>query len=246
MLEEPRKAYLLLNVEPDLDCANPSQAVAALAEANFVAAITMYRNAVLDEHADLLLPAAAFTETSGSFVNVSGDWQHFVGVAKAHHAARPVWKILRVLGNFLHLEGFDYESSEEVKHEVKTLIEHMPMLRMQFPQSNVTPLKLKDKQMTRIGEIPIYATDSLVRRAAPLQEAQILMEGNVDAMRMHHETAKKWGLKAGETARIKQGDAVVSLVVQIDDRIAQDTVWIAGAIAATSTLGDLFGVVELC
>ena len=67
------------------------------------------------DYADVLLPTAPFTETSGTFVNAEGRAQSFVGVVKPLGETRPGWKILRVLGNLLALDGFEYESSEQVK-----------------------------------------------------------------------------------------------------------------------------------
>ncbi len=97
MLKSPRSAYLLLNVEPDMDCINPQQAVAAMQKAKFVVALSTYHNPVLEAHANVILPVAAFTETSGSYINAEGRLQTFNGMANAFEEARPAWKVLRVL-----------------------------------------------------------------------------------------------------------------------------------------------------
>ena len=70
-----------------------------------------------DDVADVLLPIAPFTETSGTFVNAEGRVQSFHGVVKPLGEARPAWKVLRVLGNLLGLAGFDFETSDEVRDE---------------------------------------------------------------------------------------------------------------------------------
>ena len=62
------------------------------------------------DYADVLLPIAPFTETSGTFVNTEGRVQSFNGVVKPLGEARPAWKVLRVLGNLLGLAGFDYDT----------------------------------------------------------------------------------------------------------------------------------------
>lgn len=241
MLEKARKAYLLLNVEPSLDCANAALAADAMKQAQFVAALSIYRDPVLEAHADVVLPMAPFTETSGTFVNANGEWQSFNGVAKGFESSRPAWKILRVLGNFLHLEGFEFESSEEVRHEVKALIDQMPSLSMQL---TISTMPATDKGLTRLGEVPIYAIDSLVRHSNPLQETQLIMEGNVAVAKLHPQTAKKLGLSQGQLALVKQ-KGEVRLPVELDERLAEDTVWLAGGIEATASLGDLFGTVEI-
>ncbi|MCV6901452.1 MAG: NADH-quinone oxidoreductase subunit NuoG, partial [Achromobacter xylosoxidans] len=71
MLAEPLKAYVVLHAEPLLDADNGQQAIAALRGAQFAVALTPYRSAAA-EWADVMLPVAPFTETSGTFVNAQG------------------------------------------------------------------------------------------------------------------------------------------------------------------------------
>lgn len=245
MLEKMRKGYLLLNVDPELDCANPAQAIAAVKQAKFVVAISQYRNTVLDEYADVILPMAAFTESSGTYINAAGEWQSVTGMAKAYESARPAWKILRVLGNFLALQGFDYENSEEIKQEVKAAIEAAGELKVKAPHLDASVLMQKSARLTRIGEVPIYAVDSLVRHAQPLQETQAVMEGDVDVVRLHPATAKKMNLPDGSRVRVKQQGRTVDLPLVWDTRVAEDAAWIAGGIPAAAGLGELFGDVEI-
>jgi len=200
---------------------------------------------VLEAHADLILPMAAFTETSGTFVNAWGEWQSFKGVAKPFKATRPAWKILRALAGFLQLDGFEYESSEEVKKEVKSTLEKMPEMRMQLKQPAAFNLSKQHSALTRIGEIPIYATDSIVRRSAPLQAAQAIMLGDVAAVRIHPETAKKLNVVNGGQVQVKQSGHEAELTVLFDEQIAKDAVWLAGSIPAAMTLGNLFGEIEV-
>ena len=104
----PLKACLLLNVEPSLDAADPPRALAALAGAEMVVAMTAFMPG--DDVADVLLPIAPFTETSGTYVNAEGRVQSAHGVVKPRGDARPAWKVLRVLGNLLGLAGFSFET----------------------------------------------------------------------------------------------------------------------------------------
>lgn len=242
MLANPREAYLLINVEPDLDCANSAMAVEAIKQAKFVVALSIYRNAILEDQADVILPMTPFTETSGTYVNAFGQWQSFKGVAKSFESSRPAWKLLRVLGNFLHLEGFGYESSEEIKHEVHELVEKMPKMSLHLTAIKSTSSMNK---ISRIGEIPIYAIDSLVRRSEPLQDAQGIMEGETSAVRLNSEMIKKMNLHNGDPVSVKQDSMSVKLPVLADERVPNDAAWIAGGMVATVGLGDLFGDVEI-
>jgi NADH-quinone oxidoreductase subunit G len=107
MFAQPRQAYVLLGVEPDLDCHNPQQAVAALKDAALVVMLSSFNDGAMLDYADVLLPITPFTETSGTFVNAEGRVQSFNGVVRPLGDARPGWKVLRVLGNLLALPGFD-------------------------------------------------------------------------------------------------------------------------------------------
>ena len=76
----PKKAYVLLNAEPELDCANPQQARAALDAAEMVVVMSAFQHGF--EYADVLLPISPFSETSGTFVNCEGRAQSFNGTVK--------------------------------------------------------------------------------------------------------------------------------------------------------------------
>ena len=113
---------LLFGVEPGSDIPALSRG-----EGSFIAACTPFRSRALEQHADLLLPIGTFAETSGTFVNCEGRWQSFAGVANPVGEARPGWKVLRVLGNLLEAQGFDYETSEDVRDELHAQIKDVPV-----------------------------------------------------------------------------------------------------------------------
>ncbi|MCK7579902.1 MAG: molybdopterin-dependent oxidoreductase [Chromatiales bacterium] len=55
----------------------------------------------------MILPVAAFAETSGTCVNAEGRWQSVPGLRGTPSGeARPAWKVLRVLGNLLRSARF--------------------------------------------------------------------------------------------------------------------------------------------
>ncbi|HVE43894.1 MAG TPA: NADH-quinone oxidoreductase subunit NuoG [Gammaproteobacteria bacterium] len=243
MLANPRKAYLLFNVEPALDCANAHLASLAFKQARFVCAFSLFRDPVLEAYADVILPIGAFAETSGTYVNAAGAWQSFQGVANPEGSSRPAWKILRALGNFLHLDGFAYESSEEIRHEVKALCDQSDFSSAQsFSLPNDVPA---GSGLHRVGEVPIYAIDAMVRHASPLQAAQTVMMGEVGVVRLHPETAARHQLKTGDRVSVKQQTASAELSVVCDERVAKEALWVPGGVTQTSGLGDLFGEIEI-
>ena len=112
MLQGKLKGLFLLNNEPEFDSAAGAQAVAALGKVEMVVTLSPFKTNL--EFSDVLLPIAPFTETSGSFVNAEGRLQSFHAVVRPLGETRPGWKVLRVLGNLLGLQGFDFETSQDV------------------------------------------------------------------------------------------------------------------------------------
>ncbi len=161
MLSAELDALLLLNLEPGAD-------LPEIAEQNFVAALTPYDSASLREVADLLLPVGTFAETSGTYVNVAGTWQSFAGVAKPVGDARPAWKVLRVLGNLLDADGFEYVSSEDVREELRKQVGD-PSPSNEVTTSMTHTRVNGEDAMTDEVDVPLYAVDAVVRRAAALQ-----------------------------------------------------------------------------
>jgi NADH-quinone oxidoreductase subunit G len=261
MLRSPRKGYLLLNVEPDLDMANPVAAINALSQSQFVVALASFKNPILEQFADVILPIAPFTETSGTYVNTEGKWQSFTGVATPVGETRPAWKVLRVLANFLHCEGFDYQSSEEVKNELEagcraagfglSASGHPLATDASFDsyKNDAAPLAYQDdhsSKLSRIGTIPIYSGDSLVRRAKSLQATQTIMLGNLIAARMHPNTAKQFELLENEQITLTQASGGrVRLPLLLDEHVPENGVYIAGGVPFTSDLSQLFGPIEI-
>ncbi|CAM3656232.1 NADH-quinone oxidoreductase subunit NuoG [Paracidovorax anthurii] len=171
MLAGGLKAALLLNTEPVHDSAAGTQAAAALAQAEMVVTLSPFKTNL--EFSDVLLPIAPFTETSGSFVNAEGRLQGFHAVVKPLGDARPAWKVLRVLGNLLGVQGIGFETSQEVLvHAVgiaagSELPSHLPADRL----GNATQTAAAVPAATAAEPVvaAIYQLDGLVRRAPSLQ-----------------------------------------------------------------------------
>ncbi|MCP4000252.1 MAG: NADH-quinone oxidoreductase subunit G [Gammaproteobacteria bacterium] len=164
MLASPVKGLLLMNVEPEFDCVDDVAALNALHDAEFVVVLSPWLTDSAAEHADVILPIGSFAETSGTFVNVEGVWQSFRGVAKPVGEARPAWKVLRVLGNLLKAPDFEYQSSEEVRDELRALaFDDKPLKVTELEEAAVAAVTPADL------EVPVYSVDALVRRAESLQ-----------------------------------------------------------------------------
>ncbi|CAM4408183.1 MAG: NADH-quinone oxidoreductase chain 3 [Legionellaceae bacterium] len=239
MLSQSLKAYLLLGVEPELDMANSGLTLAALNKADFVIALSPFKSAGYLEYADVILPIAPFTETSGTYVNGEGKWQSFTGMVTPYQEVRPAWKVLRVLGNLLELTGFEYSSTEEIREEVKQLTHVMTVHTTSY-----LPLKITKKSLslTRITEWPIYRSDNLVRRALPLQLCAI---AEIPAVYMHSSLAQHYQVSEGDKVLVKQHDTEVELPVIIDERVYPNTVLIPAGFMETAALTQVEGPINI-
>jgi NADH-quinone oxidoreductase subunit G len=168
MLAGGLKAVLLLNTEPEFDSAAGRAAVAGLNKAQMVVTMSPFKANL--EFSDVLLPIAPFTETPGTFVNAEGRVQGFHAVVKPLGEARPAWKVLRVLANMLGLQGFDYESAQEVLTASRGA-EHAPTTSVQGGAlGNATSAAIDlSPSAGRPAAAAIYQLDSIVRRAPSLQ-----------------------------------------------------------------------------
>ncbi len=244
MLQQPRKTYVLVNVEPELDCHNGLLASKAMAAADCVIALTPYMSEALRD-ADVLLPIAPFTETSGTFTSMEGRVQSFAAVTQPLGESRPAWKVLRVLGNLLGLEGFDFNSSEEVKTEIfggekpSTVIWN----RLNNNLSKLFDINIQPPSMAlqRIGDIPLYQTDGTVRRAPSLQTVG---KDCIGYVAMNTFEIDRAGLKPGDSVRVIQNDECAILTLRLDDRLASGVARVP-LCDATARLGDLFGEIRV-
>ncbi len=238
--QEQLRAYVLFNIEPEFDCADPAAAQLALQRAGFVLAINNFQCDSLREYADVLLPLAAFSETSGTFVGLDHQWQSFTGAVAPPGESRPGWKILRVLGNISKFSGFDFVSSEGVRQELQDQLNRQTPVK----KSIYIPTEINNlKGVQLISEVPIYRTDSLVRHSKALQltpENQFM-----DTLRIHPTQAEKSGLHQGDLVQIKQDEFSVSATVLIDEQVAEGMVYLATASPLSARLGNSFGNVEL-
>ena len=234
------KACLLLNVEPTLDAANAAAASAAMQAAEMVVVLTPFKN-VANEFADVMLPIAPFSETSGTFVNAEGRVQSFHGVVKPLGETRPAWKVLRVLGNLLALKGFDFETSEEVRAEALGDVTAIAsrLSNQSAAKPTVSPAA---SGLERIADVPIYANDSLVRRATSLQ---LTADARAPFASLPQTLWSQLGLLDGDKVRVSQGAAHAVLPAKLDATLAATAVRVPAGHFDTAALGAMFGAITV-
>jgi NADH-quinone oxidoreductase subunit G len=238
----PKKAFVLLNAEPELDAANPQQAKAALVGAEMVVALSAFKHGF--DYADVLLPVSPFSETSGTFVNCEGRAQSFNGTVKPLGDTRPAWKVLRVLGNLLGLQGFEYETSEAIRDELfgKGVTDLSAKLNNAAKAAPSSASFGTAGALERVTDVPIYFTDAIARRSEPLLRTA---DANAPLVQLPGELAAKLGVKAGDKVKVTQGSGSAILVAGIDARLPANAVRVSASHPSTATLGAMFGAIAV-
>jgi NADH-quinone oxidoreductase subunit G len=243
VLSGERRAVLLMNIEPDADLPNPVHARAALAKAHTVIALSAYKSADLLEVADVILPISTFTETVSTFVNSEGCAQTIQPAVKPLGDSRPAWKVLRVLGGLLGLDGFLFNMPEEVLGEALGE-NYCANLSNQstatgLVNGNLAPLT----GLERLSDVGIYAGDQIIRRSSALQLTRDAKRGN--QVGLGQALFNELGLKEGDAVRVTQGSQSVDLPVTLEKNLANGAVRISSGTMASTRLGPMFGPVTV-
>ncbi|HEY1226998.1 MAG TPA: NADH-quinone oxidoreductase subunit NuoG [Ramlibacter sp.] len=244
LFAQPKKAYVLLNAEPELDAANPQQAIKALQGAEMVVAMSAFKHGM--DYADVLLPISPFSETAGTFVNCEGRAQSFNGTVKPLGETRPAWKVLRVLGNLLGLSGFDYENSEAIRDEA--LGKGNTDLSAKLNNvAKLAPTAAKfatgaEAKLERLADVPIYFADAIARRSEPLLRTA---DAQAPLATISAKLAEVLGVQAGDMVTVQQGEGSATLVAAVDARLPANVVRVAAAHQLTSSLGAMFGPISI-
>jgi len=226
-----KNSLVLVNVEPQLDCADPR----AIERAQFVVLLTPWKHSL--DRADVLLPIAPFTETSGTFINTEGRVQSFYATVNALGEARPGWKVLRVMGSLLGRPGFDFDTVEQVRSACIGARDIASLLSNRI--APIAPSAASSAGIQRIADVPMYFADPLARRSPPLQKTP---DAKPPKAWMNSRLMQKLGIRAGQKVSV---NAAARLDAALDDKLPDECVRIAAAHASTAPIGPMFGAVTL-
>jgi NADH-quinone oxidoreductase subunit G len=246
MLARPRKAYILMGLEADLDCLDGGKAREALRQAECVISLTGFDSPEQRELTDILLPIGLFAETDGSFVNAGGNWQAMNAAVMPLGDARPAWKILRVLGNTLGLDGFDFMRCESVRTELRSQITDLGIASL--PLTNIViggDSASEAQSLWSCAETPMYAIDPLVRRAGALHRTPDAEWGSSNCAELNPEQAAVLGVEDGQTVRVTRSGISVELTARVDAAVAMGCVRVPSGISATASLGGAHAPVTI-
>ncbi len=236
MISKPLRGYLLFGIEPELDCGDGSRARTAMHAADFVAMVSVFKpsetGTTAKEYADVLLPMGPFTETAGTYINGEGRAQTFTGAVKPRGEARPGWKILRVLGSMMELDGFGYNNIDDIRSDLNLgdVPASSKLVKWRIPEK----AESRSTDLNRIAEVAIYAVDPIVRRADALQQTR---DNAGPAARMNASQVEKSGLSENDRVVVRMVEGSAELELVIDPRIPDGCVLVAQGHPETAILG---------
>ena len=233
-----KKHFIVLGAEPELDCADPQAAMAALGAATFVVQLSPWKTGL--EYANAVLPIAPFSETTGTFVNIEGRAQSFHATVNPLGETRPGWKVLRVLGSLLGRRGVEFDTIEEVR--AACLAGKDPKKLLSNEIGDVSAAASPRGGIERIADVPMYFADPLVRRSPPLQRTR---ESQPPRAWMNSRMLQRLAVAAVQPVLVKQGSGEARLMAALDDKLPDDCVRVSAAHPTTAKLGAMFGTVTL-
>ncbi len=208
MLKAGLKAYFLLGVEPEWESAHGAIALENFKKADLVVCFNAFASQSMKEYADILLPIHTYFETSGTFINAAGQWQSFAASCVAPGESKPLWKVLRVLANLMELKDFEYESTEQIREEIKLKLTNTSeglmgdAVPFRWPKKFSKFSALKPFEMMCCSVTPIYQIDGVVRRSQPLQATQDALQSGI--ARISDEMATELGVVSGDSVMVTQ------------------------------------------
>ena len=228
ILSQSKEAYIIMNFDPLYDYHSPKKINSALKKAKFNLAISPYISDSFKEF-DVVLPMTPFTETSGTFINMEKTIQSFSAVTPPVGQSRPGWKILRVLANFLQLEGFSYDSSEEVKTDAMIEMDK----KNEFSLNDFKPSNI-ERGLEVLNVVRANDSDMIVRRATSLHQNK---NKDQSCCLINPTTMLEEGLIDGQKIKISSSESEILINAKADDNVCLNAVLIYGKQDETFILG---------
>jgi NADH-quinone oxidoreductase subunit G len=225
-----KSAVVLLNIDPDLDCAHRI-------DGRFVVNLTSFMSDV----GDVQLPVAPFTETAGTFVSTEGRVQSFHAAVRPRGDARPAWKVLRVLGTMLGAGDIGFDTIEQVREACLKGRDVAALLSNEIAFSSGGE-KQTPSGIQRIADVPIHFADPIARRSRPLQKTR---DAQPPKAWMNAKLLGALGLSPGSLVLVKQGKGEARLAAALDEKLPDQCVRVAAGHPSTAALGPMFGTVTL-
>lgn len=194
------------------DFAEPAKIKECLVNSEMTVVFNAFCDEALKARADMILPTALLPESSGSLVNNDGVRQTALVAHKAPGETKPGWRILRVLGNIMGFQGFDYEDVYEVMTETEKLKPTPAVPPIQLQETNAATVK----GLVLFAHRGIYDGDALVRRSQPLQTSKL---ATADTVYVNPGDLLSIGFAAGDLVSVEQNGRYAELTLATDEAV---------------------------
>jgi len=159
------------------------------------------------------LPIALLPEVTGSMTNNYAQRQVTMVAQRSPGETKPGWRVLRVLGNLMGFDGFDYEDINDVmskteRYQAEPAIIHQDCKVL---QPAVKGLALYPHQ-------GIYDGDQLVRRSQPLQDSVLATS---DTVCVNPSDLLSIGFNEGDLVSVEQGGRYAELTLSVSDQVPE-------------------------
>ncbi len=164
------KAVYLVGENPVLTEANAAHSIEAMDKLEFFVVQDIFLNETAQK-ADVVLPAASFAEKNGTFVNTERRVQRVRRVIDPVGEAKPDWWIISAVVNEMGVEGFAYNSAEEIFKEIASLTPSYAGITYERLETGGVqwPCPTSGHPGTRILHAEKFATPSGKGKLAPLE-----------------------------------------------------------------------------
>ncbi|MDT8375413.1 MAG: NADH-quinone oxidoreductase subunit NuoG [Mariprofundaceae bacterium] len=199
-------ALLLIGSDPLGDGLFPAQAKAAMGKVPLIQVGAI--SGQISHYAEVQLPAAAYSEIEGSFINMEGRVRVAGHPLKSMGSARPLWKVMMRLAQSMGVEVPAVDMNELRAHVLRLA----PQLQAVWAGDDVhlvTPARNRSAMPLPSGKKQTAALDvvsrySMYREGAWARASELLVEAGclhrLDDVLVHPDTLQAAGLSEGENS----------------------------------------------
>ena len=239
MIATGLRAVVTLGIEPEFDCLDAPGITKTLADADFVIALSAYTDQATLANANLVLPIALYPENEGSFVNGELRRQTFAPAVPAPGEARPAWKILRVLAEHVDIDGFRYNTIDDVARDCPVADAGLAVMH---GGKALPAIETAQAQYELVADAAAVAVDAMVRHAAALQESAANTSASIA---VGPALAATLDVSEGDRVELSGAAGVTRAPVRVDPLLAGEQVSVALGSAAAAQLRGLWSGVEI-
>lgn len=199
-----------------------------LTNSDFSVVFNAFCDDAMKSRVDLILPIALLPELTGSMVNNYGQRQVSMVAQKSPGETKPGWRVLRVLGNMMEFDGFDYDDINDVMAKTEKYNAAAPIV--------IQDIKIKDletKGLTLFAYQGIYDSDALVRRSEPLQSSPI---ASSDTVYVNPKDLLSIGFEPGQMVSVEQSGRYAELTLATSEDLPEGSAMLNVGRASTLNL----------